>query len=105
MLKNPTYTGITPQFWGCYAAGMTESFLHNRRTAAKAGVASTGHAVPGGEVFGPLAVNMFIGTLGPGNVAGIADDARLADSESGPLFVHTPSMRLASWSFTGGADG
>ena len=151
--------------------GGTRSLLHNRRTAAKAGVDSTGHAVPGGDVFGPFAVNMFIGggdstvdnlissvergiyvsafnycrvldpkslvvtgltrngtfmiengkitgavtnlrftqsfisALGPGNVLGIGDDARFADSEFGPLLVHAPSMRLASWSFTGGADG
>jgi predicted Zn-dependent protease len=151
--------------------GVTRSLLHNRRTAAKAGVESTGHAVPGGDVFGPFAVNMFIGggdstvdnlissvergiyvsafnycrvldpkslvvtgltrngtfmiengkitgavtnlrftqsfisALGPGNVLGIGDDARFADSEFGPLLVHAPSMRLASWSFTGGADG
>jgi predicted Zn-dependent protease len=151
--------------------GVTRSLLHNRRTAGKAGVASTGHAVPGGDVFGPFAMNMFIGggdssvdaliatvergiyvsafnycrvldpkslvvtgltrngtfmiengkitdavtnmrftqsfisALGPGNVVGIGDDARFADSEFGPLLVHAPSMRLASWNFTGGADG
>jgi predicted Zn-dependent protease len=151
--------------------GVTESLLHSRRTAAKAGVGSTGHAVPGGDVFGPFAVNMFIGggdstveslissvergiyvstfnycrvldpkslvvtgltrngtfmiehgkitdavtnlrftqsfigALGSGNVLGIGDDARFADSEFGPLFVHAPSMHLASWNFTGGADG
>ncbi len=151
--------------------GVTRSLVHSRRTAAKAGVESTGHAVPGGEVFGPFAVNMFIGggdssveslissvergiyvstfnycrvldpkslvvtgltrngtfmiengkitdavtnmrftqsfigALAPGNVQAIADDARFADSEFGPLLVHAPSMRLTSWNFTGGADG
>ncbi|MEN8239947.1 MAG: metallopeptidase TldD-related protein [Actinomycetota bacterium] len=151
--------------------GITGSLLHNRRTAAKAGVASTGHSVPGGDVYGPFALNMFIGggdstaeslisnvergiyvstfnycrvldpkslvvtgltrngtfmiengkitdavtnlrftqsfidALGPGNVAGIGDDARFADSEFGPLLVHAPSMQLASWNFTGGAEG
>ena len=152
-------------------SGVTESLLHNRRTAAKAGVASTGHAVPGGDVFGPFAINMFIGggdstveslisdvergiyvstfnycrvldpkslvvtgltrngtfmiengritdavsnmrftqsfisALGSGNVLGIGDDSRFADSEFGPLLVHAPSMHLASWNFTGGAEG
>jgi predicted Zn-dependent protease len=151
--------------------GVTGSLLHSRRTAGKAGIESTGHAIPGGDVFGPFAVNMFIGggtssvedlissvergiyvstfnycrvldpkslvvtgltrngtfmiengmitgavtnmrftqsfvsALGPGNVLGIANDARFADSEFGPLLVHAPSMRLASWNFTGGADG
>jgi predicted Zn-dependent protease len=153
------------------ASGITESLVHNRRTAAKAGVASTGNGVPGGDVFGAFAVNLFFGSgassvesliadvergiyvstfnycrvldpkslvvtgltrngtfmiengkitgavtnmrftqsfiraLGPGSVHGIADDARFADSEFGPHLVHAPSMRLASWHFTGGADG
>jgi predicted Zn-dependent protease len=47
----------------------------------------------------------FVNALGPGKVLDIADDARFADSEFGPLFVHAPSMRLAAWNFTGGADG
>jgi predicted Zn-dependent protease len=151
--------------------GVTGSLLHNRRTANKAGIESTGHAIPDGDVFGPFGINMFVGggsssvddlissvergiyvstfnycrvldpkslvvtgltrngtfmiengritgavtnmrftqsfvsALGPGNVLGIADDARFADSEFGPLLVHTPSMRLAAWNFTGGADG
>jgi predicted Zn-dependent protease len=151
--------------------GVTRSLLHNRRTATKAGTESTGHAIPGGDVFGPFAMNMFIGgggssvdelisdvergiyvssfnycrvldpkslivtgltrngtfmiengkithavtnlrftqsfisALGPDNVLGIGNDARFADSEFGPLLVHAPSMRLASWNFTGGAEG
>lgn len=38
-------------------------------------------------------------------VEGIAGDARFADSEFGPGFVHVPSLHLASWNFTGGASG
>jgi predicted Zn-dependent protease len=151
--------------------GITVGMLHNRRTAAKEGVESTGAAAQGAEAFGPFAWNLFIGAgdasvdalvsevdrgifvstfnycrvldpkslvvtgltrngtfmiengqitdpvtnlrftqsfvkaLGDGQVLGIADDARFADSEFGPTFVHAPSMRLASWKFTGGADG
>ncbi len=151
--------------------GVPESLLYDRRTAAKAGVESTGNAIAGGDVFGPFSVNMFVGggesavedliasvdrgiyvstfnycrvldpktlavtgltrngtfmieqgkitdavtnlrftqsfvdALAPGRVAGIGDDARLADSEFGPMFIHAPSMHLASWNFTGGADG
>ena len=33
------------------------------------------------------------------------DDERHADSEFGAGFIHAPSMRLASWHFTGGASG
>ncbi|MFO7700812.1 MAG: TldD/PmbA family protein [Acidimicrobiia bacterium] len=152
-------------------AGITAGLVHNRRTAAKAGTESTGHAGPGSEVWGPFAMNVFVGggetdvedliggvdrgiyvstfnycrvldpkslvvtgltrngtfmiengrithpvsnmrftqsfvgALGPEKVLGIGNDARFADSEFGPLIVHAPSMRLASWNFTGGAAG
>jgi hypothetical protein len=52
-----------------------------------------------------VGVRALIGALGPRNIPGIADDARVADSEFGPLLVHARSMRLASWNFTGGAEG
>ncbi len=153
------------------SGGRTVSLLHNRRTAAKAGVESTGHATPGGDVYGAFGVNLFVGggdatvddligsvdrgiyvatfnycrvldpkslvvtgltrngtfmiengritgavtnlrftqsfvdALAPGRVAGIGDDGRFADSEFGPAMIHAPSMRLASWNFTGGAEG
>jgi len=151
--------------------GLTKNLVHNRRTAAKAGVSSTGHAAAGAEAFGPIATNVFVGggssseeeligavdrgiyvttfnycrildpktlvvtgltrngtfmiengritdpisnlrftqsflgALSEGSVLGLGDDARYADSEFGPTFVHAPSMRLASWRFTGGTDG
>lgn len=47
----------------------------------------------------------FVAALGPGRVLGIGDDARFADSEFGPGWVVAPSMRLAGWHFTGGAEG
>ncbi len=47
----------------------------------------------------------FAAAVAPGAVLGVGDDARFADSEFGPGFVHTPSLRLASWRFTGGASG
>jgi len=47
----------------------------------------------------------FVEALGGGRVLGVGDDARFADSEFGPTFIHAPSMRLASWRFTGGASG
>jgi predicted Zn-dependent protease len=47
----------------------------------------------------------FVLALGPGKVLGIGDDARFADSEFGVGLVAVPSLRLAGWSFTGGADG
>lgn len=47
----------------------------------------------------------FLDALGPDRVLGIGNDGRFADSEFGPTMVHAPSMRLASWNFTGGAEG
>ena len=47
----------------------------------------------------------FVDALAPGKVEGLGSDARYADSEFGPLLVHTPSLQLGSWNFTGGAEG
>jgi predicted Zn-dependent protease len=153
------------------ADGVTAGVVHDRRTAARIGGASTGHAVPGSETVGPIPTNLVLGggdepveemiasverglyvatfnycrvlepkslvvtgltrngtfmvengritgavtnlrftqsfvrALGPGRVLGIGDDARFADSEFGAGFVRVPSLRLAGWSFTGGAEG
>ncbi|MEA2716754.1 MAG: hypothetical protein QOI99_1071 [Actinomycetota bacterium] len=149
--------------------GVCRALVHDRRTAKRTGTRSTGHAVPGGEVGGPVPTNLFLaggdqspeelvadvergllvtdfwytrildpktqvvtgltrnGTflvekgkivgavrnlrftqsyveaLGPGNVLGIGDDARLYEMWGGT--AHVPSLRLASWNFTGGAQG
>ena len=151
--------------------GVTRALAHDRRTAARAGVESTGHAYPGSDVWGPFPDSMFVGEgstsvqqmiadverglyvstfnycrvldpkslvvtgltrngtfmiengaitgavtnlrftqsfvtgLGPRAILAIGDDARHADSEFGANLVHAPSMRLASWNFTGGASG
>lgn len=42
------------------AAGVTKGLAHDRRTAAKAGVAPTGHGDPGSEVWGPLPTHVFL---------------------------------------------
>lgn len=47
----------------------------------------------------------FADALGPGNVVAVGEDARFADSEFGPGVTFVPSVRLASWRFTGGASG
>jgi predicted Zn-dependent protease len=151
--------------------GQTMSLLHDRRTAKKAGAASTGNAGQGSEIWGPWASNLVVGggstpvddlvagvergiyvstlnycrvldpktlvvtgltrngtfmiengnitgpvtnmrftqsfvdALGPDKVEGIGDDSRFADCEFDPLLVRAPSIQLASWSFTGGAEG
>ncbi|HDH26545.1 MAG TPA: TldD/PmbA family protein [Actinobacteria bacterium] len=151
--------------------GVTKGLTHDRRTAKKAGVESTGNALPGGDTFGPTATQVFVdqgeqtvddmiagverglyvatfnycrvldpkslavtgltrnGTfviengkitgavnglrftqsfveaLGPDRILGLGNDARWADSEFGPGMIHSPSVRLSSWNFTGGTDG
>lgn len=42
------------------SAGVTTSLAHDRRTAAGAGVESTGHAIPGSEVHGPVPTSLFV---------------------------------------------
>ena len=151
--------------------GITKSLAYDRRAAKRAGVESTGHGLPGSEVFGTLPDKVFIGggddtveslisevdrglyvstfnycrvldpkslavtgltrngtfmiengkitgavtnmrftqsfvdALAEGQILGIGNDERHADSEFGAGFIHAPSMRLASWHFTGGASG
>ncbi|HLA67429.1 MAG TPA: metallopeptidase TldD-related protein [Acidimicrobiia bacterium] len=47
----------------------------------------------------------FVQALGPGRVLGVGDDLRYADSEFGAGVVRAPSLHLAGWNFTGGAEG
>jgi len=44
--------------------GVPTALVHDRRTAARAGTQSTGHAVAGGETWGPYPSNLF---LAPGD--------------------------------------
>ena len=59
----------------------------------------------GGAVTNLRFTQSFVGGLGPGNVIAVGNDGRFADSEFGPGFIHAPSLHLASWNFTGGAEG
>ena len=150
--------------------GVTEAVLHDRRTAGMAGAASTGHAVPGGESWGPFGTSIVLGAgdtsaadlvaavergllvtdfwytrildprtqvvtgltrngvflvedgkvtrpvtnlrftqsyvdaLAPGRVLGISSDVELVPTQFG-MTDAVPTLRLASWNFTGGAKG
>lgn len=163
--------GTPTQRLDLVSEGRSVGLTYDRRTAGRAGATSTGHAVPGGESWGPIPTNLFVGrgeaetdemiaevergvlvttfnycrvldpktqvvtgltrngtfliedgevtrpitnlrftqsfvhALGPGNVLGVGSRLRFADSEFGPGIVVAPSMRLAEWSFTGGAKG
>jgi predicted Zn-dependent protease len=63
--------------------------------------------IEGGEVTRPVQdlryTQSVIAAMGPGHVLGIGDDAVLVGNEGG--VVHVPSLRLASFAFTGGARG
>jgi predicted Zn-dependent protease len=151
--------------------GVSRALAHDRRTARRAGTVSSGNAIPGGEGFGAIPLNIvmpggatpvndligavergllvtqfhyvrildpktqistgltrngtfliengevtgavgnlrftqsFLAALGTGQVLGIGDDDRYADGEFGAGMVVCPSLRLAGWSFTGGARG
>ncbi len=47
----------------------------------------------------------FVDALGPGNVLAVGGDDRFAQNEFGDGTTHVPSLHLASWNFTGNAQG
>jgi predicted Zn-dependent protease len=53
-------------------AGVSAGLVHDRRTAARAGTVSTGHAIGGGERFGAYPTNVFLGAArsGSGSASG-----------------------------------
>lgn len=65
--------------------------------------------IENGEITRPVTnlrfTSSIIEALAPGRVLGVGSDARLADSEVGAGLVSSPTLRLAGWSFTGGAHG
>ncbi len=80
------------------------------RTQVVTGLTRNGtFLVEGGEIGGAVSnlrfTQSFIEALSPGRVLGIGDDARMADSEVGPGIASAPSVHLAAWNFTGGAQG
>ncbi len=57
-------------------AGVSRNLLHDRRTARLADAQSTGHAVVGGESFGPMASNLFLEGADPRPVDEIVSRVR-----------------------------
>jgi predicted Zn-dependent protease len=91
---------------------LVTDFWYNRildpKTQVVTGLTRNGlFLIEGGEVTRPVQnlryTQSVIGALAPGHVLGIGDDAELVSNEGG--IVHVPSLRLASWSFTGNAQG
>ncbi|HET8684078.1 MAG TPA: metallopeptidase TldD-related protein [Micromonosporaceae bacterium] len=68
-------------------AGVTRIVPHDRRTAAEAGTGSTGHALPDGETWGPVPVNLRLLPTSPaGSTRGSA-----AVPHPGPTEVDGPA--------------
>jgi predicted Zn-dependent protease len=62
-----------------------------------------------GEVVGAVSnlrfTQRFAEAVAPGKVLGVGNDDRYADGEFGAGMVIAPSLALAGWTFTGGAQG
>lgn len=60
--------------------------------------------IEGGQIVGGVPnlrfTQSYVDALRPGNVLGVADDARLFDGT-----YHVPTVHLGEWNFTGGAKG
>lgn len=69
-------------------AGVSRQFAQDRRTAAKLGTDSTGHATPGLESYGPIAGNLFVA---PGDAA---VDEMVASVERGLLVTEFNYCRI-----------
>jgi predicted Zn-dependent protease len=91
---------------------LVTDFWYNRildpKTQVVTGLTRNGlFLIEGGEVTQPVQnlryTQSVVGALAPGHVLGIGNDAQLVSNEGG--IVHVPSLRLASWAFTGGAQG
>ncbi len=91
---------------------LVTDFWYNRildpKTQVVTGLTRNGlFLIEGGEVAGPVQnlryTQSVVAALAPGHVLGIGNDAQLVGNEGG--IVHVPSLRLASWSFTGNAQG
>jgi predicted Zn-dependent protease len=68
--------------------GVSVGLAHDRRTARKAGTESTGHAIPGGETWGPYPQNLFVAG-GTGSV-----DDLVAGMERGILVAELNYCRV-----------
>jgi predicted Zn-dependent protease len=65
------------------SAGRTSTVVHDRRTAAQLNAETTGHAMPAGTPYGPIAVNL---TMLPASGSGVSEvDGPAADSSVAAL--------------------
>ena len=80
------------------------------RTQVVTGLTRNGtFLIENGEIAGAVSnlrfTQSFVEGLSSGRVLGVGSDARMADSEAGAGMTSAPSLHLAEWNFTGGAQG
>jgi predicted Zn-dependent protease len=95
---------------GVYVATFNYCRILDPRSQVVTGLTRNGtFMIENGAITGALTgmrfTQSFLKALSPGNVLGVGDDVRYADSEFGPGVVRAPSLHLAAWNFTGGTDG
>jgi predicted Zn-dependent protease len=95
---------------GLYVATFNYCRILDPKTQVVTGLTRNGtFMIENGRITGAVTnlrfTQSFVSALAPGNVLGIGDDLRCADSEFGAGFVRAPTLHLASWHFTGGAEG
>jgi len=95
---------------GIYVATFNYCRVLDPKTLVVTGLTRNGtFLIEDGRITGAVAnmrfTQSFVEALGAGTILGIGDDERFADSEFGPGITFVPTMHLASWNFTGGAEG
>jgi predicted Zn-dependent protease len=95
---------------GVYVAAFNYCRILDPKTQVVTGLTRNGtFMIENGVITGAVTnlrfTQSFLNAWGPGNVLGVGDDIRYADCDFGAGLVRAPSMRLASWNFTGGAGG
>ena len=55
------FEGVPRQHVSLVEGGMATGVVHDRATAARAGVGSSGHGLPAPNPYGPMAMNLFMG--------------------------------------------
>lgn len=95
---------------GLYVATFNYCRILDPKTQVVTGLTRNGtFMIENGSITGAVTnlrfTQSFVEALSPGRVLGIGNDLRFADSEFGVGLVRAPTVRLASWHFTGGAEG
>ena len=95
---------------GLYVATFNYCRILDPKTQVVTGLTRNGtFMIENGAITGAVTnlrfTQSFVEALGADRVLGIGDDRRFADSEFGAGLVRAPSLHLAGWNFTGGAEG